>query len=377
MAIVPYRIDVSDDVLADLRARLRRTRWPDEVADADWEYGVPRGWLRELCEHWSERFDWRAVEAQLNGWPQFRAEINGAPIHFLHVRGQGPAPLPLVITVGWPSTFAEVLPVLAPLTDPAAFGAAAADAFDVVLPTIPGFGFSAPYARGGPLHVEDLWAELMSELGYPRFGAAGSDWGAYVTSRLGRFHADRMIGLQFFTTDLLSAEPPALELTDDEREYLARLRAWERTEGGYAAMHQTKPQTLAYGLTDSPAGLTAWILEKFHAWAGDDSSFTYDDLLTAATIYWVTETMNSSMRLYYEDRHDPRSAGLQAGERIDVPTGVATFPHGAEPTMPRSLVERVYPVQRWTELPRGGHFPAFETPAAMVNEVREFFRPLR
>jgi pimeloyl-ACP methyl ester carboxylesterase len=377
MTVVPYRIDIRDEALTDLRERLRRTRWPDEVAGSGWDYGVPRAWLRDLCDHWSESFDWRAIEARLNEWPQFRAEIAGAPIHFLHLRGQGPKPLPLLITVGWPSTFAEVLPVLRPLCDPASFGGDAADAFDVVVPTIPGFGFSAPYDRGGPLHIEDLWADLMSELGYPRFGSAGSDWGAYVTSRLGRFHPDRLVGLQFFTTDLQTPEPPAAELTSEERDYLARLRDWERFEGGYAAIQQTKPQTLAYGLTDSPAGLAAWIAEKFHAWADGNSSFTRDDLLTTATIYWVTDTINSSIRLYYEDRHDPRSGPLAPDERIHVPTGVVTFPHGAEPNMPRSLVERAYPVQRWTDLPGGGHFPGIETPDAMVNELREFFRPLR
>jgi pimeloyl-ACP methyl ester carboxylesterase len=361
-----YRINVRDEVLDDLRDRLARTRWPDEAEGAGWEYGVPVAWLRELCAYWRDEFDWRSVEARLNEWPQYLAHIRGTPIHYLHVRGTTPSPVPLLVTVGWPSTFAEVLPLLPYLTD-----------FDVVVPTLPGFGFSSPYTRGGPRRVHDLWATLMTDLGYERFGATGSDIGARVTSRLGYYHPDRLLGLHLSSVDIEQPDPLPDDLTEAERDYLARVERWERTEGGYAHIQATAPQTLAYGLADSPAGLAAWIAEKFRAWSDCDGDvyrrFSLDDLLTTATIYWATGTINSANRSYYESAHDPEPMRLPPGTRIEVPTAIAMFPGEAELVVPRSMVERCYRVVRWTDMPRGGHFAAFEEPELLAADLRATF----
>ncbi len=361
-----FRINVPNDDLDDLRDRLTRCRWPDEAEGAGWDYGVPVAWLRELCDYWRDEFDWRREEERLNALPQFLTYIRGTPIHYLHVRGQGPSPVPLLLTVGWPDTFAEVLPLLPLLTE-----------FDVVVPTLPGFGFSSPYTRRGPRRVHDLWAMLMSDLGYDRFGASGSDIGARVTSRLGRYHPERLIGIHLSSVDLEVPDPRPDDLTAEERDYLARVERWESTQGGYAHIQGTAPQTLAYGLTDSPVGLAAWILEKFRAWSdcGGDvyTRFSRDDLLTAATIYWVTGTINSANRSYFEAQHDPDPLRLPPGTRIEVPTAIAMFPGEAELVVPRSLAERCYRVEQWTDMPRGGHFAAFEEPELLADDIRRFF----
>jgi pimeloyl-ACP methyl ester carboxylesterase len=309
----PFQVNVDDVVLEDLMERLARTRWPDEVLSAGWDYGTNLVYLQELVEYWRTAFDWKKQERLINALPQYQAEIDGLNIHFVYLKGVGPSPLPLIITHGWPSSFVEMYPIIEPLADPARHGGDPADAFDVIVPSLPGFGFSGRPVQRGPAHADRLWRKLMTEvLGYKRFVAYGGDVGARVTSALGRFHGDVVSGIHIGSVDLEWPEPlPAdTDLTPAERDYLVRARRWEREEGAYGEMQATRPQTLAYGLNDSPVGLAAWIVEKFRAWSdcgGDiESCFTKDELLTNITIYWLTQTIGSSMRRYFEARHNPR-----------------------------------------------------------------------
>jgi pimeloyl-ACP methyl ester carboxylesterase len=380
----PFTLAVAPEVLSDLRERLVRTRWPDEVEGAGWDYGTELAYLKELVRYWLDGFDWRAQERRLNTLPQFRARAGGFDVHFVHVRGRGPAPLPLVISHGWPSTFHEMHRIVGPLSDPAAHGGSPEDAFDVVVPSLPGFGLSERPRRRGFVRVDDVWRALMTEvLGFRRFVAHGADVGARVTSALGRHHGDVVAAIHLGSVDLDWPEPlpPEAELSPEERDYLARVARWERTEGAYAELQATRPQTLAYGLNDSPAGLAAWIVEKFRAWSdchGDlESRFTKDDLLTTITLYWVTQTIGSSMRRYYERQHDPSAAPRPNGFRVETPTSVAMFPGERELIVPRRFAERVYQVVRWTDMPRGGHFAALEEPELLVADLREAFRETR
>ncbi|HEX7071377.1 MAG TPA: epoxide hydrolase [Rhodothermales bacterium] len=380
----PFRIQTSDALLHDLAARLARTRLPDAVEGAGWDYGTDRDYLQELIAYWRSQFDWYAQEEALNEIPQFVAEIYGLAIHFIHVRGKGDRPLPLVVTHGWPSTCFEMRRLIGPLTDPVAHGGNPGDAFDLVIPSLPGFGYSAKPTKRGFVRVDRLWRTLMTEvLGYPRFVAHGTDIGARVTSALGRFHEDVVTAIHLGSVDLDWPEPlpPESELSDAERDYLARVRHWEATEGAYAEIQATRPQTLTYGLHDSPVGLAAWIVEKFRAWsdcAGDvESRFSKDELLTNISIYWLTGTIGSSMRRYFEVRHGGAPHPLMPGERIEVPTGVAMFPGEKELLVPREFAERCYRIERWTDMPRGGHFPAIEEPELLIEDLRAFFRPFR
>jgi pimeloyl-ACP methyl ester carboxylesterase len=379
-----FSIEISGEAIEDLRDRLARTRWPDEVEGAGWDYGMSLPYLQELVEYWRTAFDWPKQERLLNELPQFVAPIDGLDVHFVHVRGAGPKPFPLVITHGWPSSFAEMVKVIGPLADPARHGADPADAFDVVVPSLPGHGFSGRPNHRGPTHTDRLWRKLMTEvLGYPRFGAHGGDVGARVTSALGRFHGDVVAGIHIGSVDLEWPDPlpPEPDLSEAERDYLERVRRWEREEGAYGEIQATRPQTAAYGLNDSPAGLAAWIVEKFWAWSdcgGDlESRFTKDELLTNVTIYWFTGTIGSSMRRYFEVRHDPERKPLNLGERIETPTGIAMFPGERDLLVPREWAERCYNLRRWTDMPRGGHFPALEEPELLVEDLRAFFRELR
>ncbi len=378
MGIQPFTIAVADDVLADLRRRLAATRWPDEVDDAGWDYGANLAYLKGLVAYWRDGFDWRAQEATLNQYAQYRADIDGVGVHFVHERGRGPHPLPLIITHGWPSSFAQMLKIVPLLTDPARYGGDPADAFDVVVPSLPGFGFSdRPRARGmNGQRIATLWARLMADtLGYRRFAAAGGDLGSPVTRRLALAHPDLVVGMHLTDVGYPTADRP--DFSAAERRYLDAVRDWSAHEGAYMMLQSIKPQTLAYGLTDSPVGLAAWIVEKFRAWsdcAGDvERRFSKDELLTTIMIYWVTETINSSVRLYYENRGIPPLAPEQ---RINVPAGVAIFPKDLA-LPPREWAERSLRVERWTEMPRGGHFAAMEEPALLVEDLRAFFRPLR
>jgi pimeloyl-ACP methyl ester carboxylesterase len=373
----PFTLAVADEVLTDLRERVARTRWPDAVDGAGWSYGTDLAYLRDLVTYWGATFDWRARERELNRFAHFRADVDGLGIHFVHERGHGPDPIPLILTHGWPSSFVEHLELLPLLTDPAAHGARAQDAFDVVVASLPGYGFSdRPRAAGmTKAAIADRWARLMRGLGYDRFGAHGSDIGAGVTVALGRQHPQRLIGMHL---SAYTFPKPPEPWTPAERTFVEAQERWQRTEGSYGAQQATKPQTLAYGLTDSPAGLAAWIVEKFRAWSdcgGDvESRFARDLLLTNLTIYWATETINSSTRVYYEEQQAPPPS-----TPVPVPAGFAVFPNEFVPEgrPPRELAERTFDVRRWTEHPRGGHFAALEEPAVLAEEIRAFFRPLR
>jgi pimeloyl-ACP methyl ester carboxylesterase len=379
--ITPFRVHVPDAVLDDLHDRLDRTRTPSAVAGAGWAYGTEPGFLADLLSHWRLGFDWRAAERALNGMPQFTAEVDGHRLHFVHVRGTGENPVPLLFSHGWPGSFWEVHKILGPLTDPAAHGGDPADAFDVIAPSLPGYGFS-PDPQVPGMHagrIGELFAGLMELLGYDRYGLQGGDWGALVTTRIAHAHPDRVAGLHLNMAgtrpDTGPGSPP---LTDAEQAFLKQVQRWRASEAGYQAIQGTKPQTLANALNDSPAGLAAWIVEKFRAWTdcgGDVTSvLSMDELLTNIMIYWVSGSIGSSTRLYYENPLDGWRLGV--GERIEVPTAYALLP-GEISQPPREWVERIYRLERWTEYERGGHFAALEQPVALVRDLREFFAPLR
>ncbi|PZC45623.1 MAG: Pimeloyl-ACP methyl ester carboxylesterase [Chloroflexi bacterium] len=383
MEASPFRIKVPGSVLQDLRRRLDRTRWPAELQDAGWDYGASLGYIQELAEYWRTQFDWRAQERALNAFRHFRASVEGHGIHFIHERGRGPNPFPIVLTHGWPSTFLEMLKMVPFLTDPESHGGSAEDAFDVVVPSLPGFGFSDhPTQRGVNASLAgDLWARLMTDaLGYQRFGACGGDIGARVTARLGFAHAKNVVGIHLNSLPTISPYlgPGARPLSEAEQAFLQDRETWLDAEGGYSHIQRTKPQTLAHALNDSPAGLAAWIVEKFRSWSDCDGEverrFTKDELLTNITIYWVTQTITSSVRIYYESQRSPWR--FAEGDRIEVPSGFASFPAELNHP-PREWAERLVNLQRWTDMPRGGHFAAWEEPELLAEEIREFFRPLR
>ncbi len=376
-----FRIEVPQETLDDLRGRLARTRWIDEVEGAGWDYGTNLGYLRDLTGHWREGFDWREQEAGLNEFAQFRAEIDGFGLHFVHERGRGPDPTPILLLHGWPDSFYRFHKLIPMLTDPERFGGDPADSFDVVVPSLPGYGFSdRPTERGMTAErVADLMHGLMTDaLGYERFGAHGGDVGSGLTETLARKHAGSLAGIHLTDvpyTHMFTMAPD--DLSEAEQEYLTAGQRWLMQEGAYAMEQSTKPQTLAYGLNDSPAGLAAWIVEKFRAWSdcdGDvEKSFSRDELLTNITIYWATQTIKSSFLTYFEGGGD---SSEDAGSRVEVPTGVAIFPKDIVPA-PRDYGERFFNVQRWTEMPRGGHFAAMEEPELLAEDLRAFFRDLR
>jgi pimeloyl-ACP methyl ester carboxylesterase len=382
MDIQPFKIAVSQEVLDDLHERLAQTRWPDEVRGAGWRYGADLATMRDLAEYWRTSFDWRAQEARLNAFSNYRATVDGFGIHFIHARGKGPKPLPLLISHGWPSTFAEMANLIPLLTDPAAHSGDPADSFDVVVPSVPGFGFSDRLIEPGMARwrVADLLAKLMAGLGYERYGLQANDIGAVISGWLALDHPGRVIAFQ----NMMPTFPPpdfddGPPMSDAEKAFAATAAAWGQEEGGYDAIQATRPQTLAYGLNDSPVGLLAWIVEKWRAWTDPDGDiekyFSKDELLTHVTIYWVTEAINSANRSYYERAHDTRKLAPQ--DRITVPTGVALTTEAVE-RAPREWVERRYTdIRRWTEFPTGGHFIAAEQPEMLAMEIREFFREFR
>ncbi len=378
-SIHPFQIEISDAQLDDLRDRLARTRWPAELPDVGWSRGVPLGYLQDLAEYWRTSYDWRSQQAQLNEVPQFTTEIDGQNVHFLHVRSPEPGALPLIITHGWPGSIVEFLDVIGPLTDPRAHGADAADAFDVVAPSIPGFGFSGPTHETGwdTDRVARAWAELMHRLGYERYGTQGGDTGALVSPKLGRIAADHVVGVH--ANGLFgfpSGDPDELaDLSDAEQARLEVLKRWRDEFSGYAILQSTRPQTLAYALTDSPVGQLAWIVERFKDWTDPAAELPEDAvdrarLLTNVTIYWLTGTAGPSAQLYYEGA----AAWGETPEPSGVPTGVAVFPMD---TSIRRLVEREHSITHWTEYDRGGHFAAMEAPDLLVDDIRTFFRTIR
>jgi pimeloyl-ACP methyl ester carboxylesterase len=377
----PFRLHVPDEALDDLRERLTRTRWPDEIPGSGWTYGSNREFMRGLVEHWRNGFDWRAQEAKINAFDQFRAEVGGIDLHYIHQPGVGPDPLPLLLVHGWPGSVWEFHDLIPRLTDPARFGGDPRDAFTVIAPSLPGYtlSFKPGQPRFDVVAMADLFAGLMTDvLGYPRFAVQGGDWGGYVVARLGAMHADRLLGIHLNFLPLRADIPFPAELSDEERIYRQELEHWQREETGYHAIQGTKPQTLAYGLTDSPAGLAGWILEKFRTWSdcGGDvySRFSRDELLTNITIYWVTGTINAANRLYCETRRSGRFGA--ATEKVTVPTGAAIFPKELF-RPPRVWAEAVYDIVQWTRMGSGGHFAAMEEPDALVGDIRSFFRGVR
>lgn len=378
----PFLLHVPGEQIADLRRRLAHARWPDQAPGDPWATGTDLTWLQGLVAYWGESFDWRAQEARLNALPQYTVELAGIDLHFLHVPGKGPAPMPLLLSHGWPGSVFEFLALIPRLTDPASYGGDAADAFTVVAPSLPGYGlsFKAGQRRFSVEAMADCFASLMTDvLGYPRFGAQGGDWGASISARLAHAHADKLHGIHLnlmpTPRDPLAFESP----NEEERAYLLDLDRWLKEETGYSTQQATRPQTLAYALTDSPVGLAAWIAEKFRAWSdcgGDiDKVFSRDDLLADISLYWFTGAIGSSFWPYYARWHG--AWPVPAGATVHVPTGYCEFP--AEIVRPpRSLAERTYRnIQRWTVMPQGGHFAAMEQPEALADEIRAFFRPLR
>ncbi|MET0337920.1 MAG: epoxide hydrolase family protein [Caulobacter sp.] len=377
----PFSIHVPDAVLTDLKRRLRQTRWTDEIAAEPWRYGPPLNYMKEFVADWVERYDWRAQEARLNGLRQFVTSIDGHDIHFIHEAAAGPDPLPLILTHGWPGSFVEMRHIIPMLTNPAAHGADPADAFEVVVPSIPGSGFSARPTQAGMDYsvVADLWVKLMERLGHRRFGAQGGDWGMWVSAALARQHPGRVVGLHLnYLSSRFRAGGSADKASAEEQDFVDRAARWAEAEGGYIAIQATKPLTLGYGLNDSPAGLAAWLLEKFKTWSdcvhAPEEAIGRDDLITNIMVYWVTQTAHSAARFYAGSRNNPFH--LTQGEKITPPCGIAIFP--AElPMPPRSYVERAFNIVRWTEAPKGGHFAALEQPAILAEDIRSFFRPLR
>ena len=374
--IQPFRIEVPDSVLTDLRERLARTRWPEPLDDPDWDYGIEQGSLRELAEAWQGAYDWRRHEAELNAWPQLRTRIDGHDFHVLHARSPHDGALPLILTHGWPGSIVEFLDVLGPLVDPPAHGGAAADAFHVVCPSLPGYGFSRPTNAKGwhPRRIGRAWAELMRRLGYRRYVAQGGDFGSVVSQFLAREDPERCAALHL---NFLFLPPPPGDLDEDGVAAAAAFRRYLAEEAAYAQLHATKPETLGYALNDSPVGLLAWIAEKFRAWTDCrgviEHAVSRDRLLTNVTLYWVTGSAPSAARLYREAR---LAHALAVPPRLATPLGHARFPKEIL-WSPRAWLEPWYDLQHWTDMPRGGHFAALEQPALLVDDLRRFFARFR
>jgi microsomal epoxide hydrolase len=380
-AIRPFTIRVPDAVLADLKTRLKSPRVPESLNGDGWTYGTDTTYLKQLVAYWRDRFDWRAQERSLNRFEQFTTNIDGLTLHFIHRRSKQPNALPLLITHGWPGSFVEFAKVIDPLTDPGAHGGRAEDAFDVVIPSIPGFAFSEKPRGSGysPARIAALEAKLMARLGYQRYGVQGGDWGSIIGTQVALNDAPHVAGLHLnMCTAAAPPGDPNEGLSEPEKARLKVRQTFQAEETGYQQIQGTKPQTIGIALNDSPVGLAAWIVEKFRTWCDCDGTpdtiFTKDELLTNITLYWATETAASSARIYYESRHAlPEPGGPR---RIEVPTACADFPKEII-WAPRRWMEKRYNITRWTEMPRGGHFAAFEQPGLFVDDVRAFFRTIR
>ena len=377
----PFSIQIEDDVLIDLKARIRNTRWPDPAPDVAWEQGTDLGYLKGLLAYWADGFDWRAQEHQLNAFAHFRADLD-IKVHFIHERARRGNGIPLILTHGWPSSFVELVPLIPMLTDPRSHGIEGA-AFDVVIPSLPGYGFSERPDRTGVnyRYTAELWHRLMGGLGYEQYGAQGGDFGAGVATFMALDHPGQVIGVHLNNLEIAPyTGRGSRPLSEEEQSYLKHNHAFWEKEGGYKAIQSTRPQTLGYALNDSPAGLAAWILEKWRSWAdshGDlDRRFSRDFLLTNLTIYWATRTITSSMRDYV----DNRSHGITLGpdDVVKVPTGIALFAKqfADEGMPPRAWAERLYSVRRWTPMPAGGHFAAAEEPELLARDIAVFFGEL-
>jgi epoxide hydrolase len=375
--ITPFRIEIPDADLEDLHQRLRRTRWPDPETTGDWSQGIPLDYTRSLCDYWLERYDWRASETRLNRFPQFRTEIDGVGIHFVHVRSPEDGALPLVITHGWPGSIVEFHKVIEPLANPVAFGGSAADAFHVVCPSLPGYGFSGKPDRPGwsTTRTAGAWDQLMVRLGYPRYAAQGGDWGAQVTTGLGMYHAGHVAGIHLNMPIAFPDQASRDDLTEREQAALASMDYYSKWDSGYSKEQSTRPQTVGYGLADSPAGLCAWIVEKFWAWTDCDGDpvnvLTRDELLDNVMFYWLPATGASSARLYWESFSKPLLGP------VAVPVGCSIFPKEIFRPSRRWAEKQLTNVHYWNELDKGGHFAAFEQPETYVDEVRACFRSIR
>jgi pimeloyl-ACP methyl ester carboxylesterase len=384
----PFRIETPQSDLDDLNDRLTRTRWPGELPGVGWARGVPAAYLRELAEYWRDEFDWRAMESRLNELPQFITEIDGANVHFVHVTSPEPDATPLLITPGWPSSFVEYLDVIGPLTDPRAHGGDPADAFHVVIPAIPGYGFSGPTRETGWDHyrVARAWRELMARLGYERYVAQGGDWGMMVSLELGMADPEHVAGVHLNTLATFPPDDPAelAQLGEAEMARIGRLVYFDRELSAYLKLLATRPQTVAYGLTDSPVGQLAWIMEKYREWTGSRSvpedAVNRDLMLANVTVYWLTATAGSSAQLYYEslDRDSDNLVGSWGGPwELAMPAGIAVFAHDVVLPL-RRFADRVLPtITHWSEFDRGGHYPALEEPDLYVTDVRDFARSLK
>ncbi|MBD3678679.1 MAG: epoxide hydrolase [Rhodobacteraceae bacterium] len=381
MRATPFTLQVPDADIEDLKARLARTRLPDQPPGPAWQSGTDLDYLRDLVGYWRDGFDWRAQEAALNAFPQFKIPLHDIDLHFIHAEGKGPNPMPLLLLHGWPGSVFEFLDILPRLTDPAAFGGDPADAFTVVAPSLPGYGLSfAPGQRRFSVQeMADCFADLMPALGYEHFGVQGGDWGGFTGSAMGLRHPERLIGLH---QNLIAIRPdptPVPDATPEEARYAEEIGVWVNEESGYTWIQATRPQTLAYGVTDSPAGLAGWIVEKFHAWTDNDgtpeSAVDRDRMLANISLYWFTGAIGSSFWPYYA-RHRGEWP-VPDGAKVTVPFGYAAFPCEIR-RPPRSIAERAYTdIRRWTEMEKGGHFAAMEQPEALAGEIREFFRALR
>jgi pimeloyl-ACP methyl ester carboxylesterase len=381
-AITATKLDIPEPVISDLRERLARTRFPDQAPGPAWSYGTDLEYLRQLVDYWRSGFDWRAQEASLNVFPQYKTALSDIEVHFLHVPGRGPAPCPLLLMHGWPGSVFEFVDIIPRLTDPARFGGDPADAFTVVAPSLPGYGlsFRPGQPRFGIEEICDTLAVLMHDrLGYAKFAAQGGDWGAVIASRMGYAHPDKLLGVHLNLLAVRRERDSAAPPTPEEERYYGELATWLREETGYQSIQGTRPQTLAFALTDSPAGLAAWIVEKFRARSdcggNIESAISRDRLLANISFYWFTGAIGSSFFPYYARMHRPWP--IPAGQTIDVPTGYAEFPREIL-RPPRSLAARTYTdIRRWSALPHGGHFAAMEQPETLAHEVQAFFRPLR
>ena len=386
--IQPFKIDIAPQILTDLQQRLSGTRWTSQIAGTGWDAGTDLGYLRDLVGYWQHDFDWRRQERILNEFEHFKARVRDVGIHFIHQRGKGPAPFPLILTHGYPDSFYRFLKLIPMLTDPVAHGGRAEDAFDVVVPDLPGYGFSdKPAKHGSIFQVNDLWASLMTDtLGYPKFGAHGGDWGSTVTEQLARSHPGSVLAIHLTDVPfghLLQKRPD--DLSPAERKFFEHNDKWLPAEGAYAAIQSSKPQSLAHAMNDSPAGLAAWIVEKFRAWSdcdGDiETRFSKDELLTQIMIYWATESIGSSFLPYYDFANAGALQWIQEGVKnwlgaSRVPAAFALFPKDIS-RPPREWAQRFFNVQRWTEMPRGGHFAALEEPAKLAEDIRAWFRQFR
>ncbi|MFN0161591.1 MAG: epoxide hydrolase family protein [Burkholderiales bacterium] len=371
----PFRLHIESAAIDELKARLARVRWPDEAPVAPWSYGTSVSFMREMVATWRDGFDWRATESALNAWPQYRTVIDGIDVHFLHVPGRGPRPRPLLLSHGWPGSILEFMKVIPLLTDPAAHGGDAADAFTVVVPSLPGYtlSFADNQPRKSLPEIGAMFDTLMDRLGYARYGAQGGDWGSFVTAWLGAERPQRVAGIHLNMMPLRRDAALFSNPTAAEKAYMAELDHFLKEETGYQAIQGTRPQTLAFGLADSPVGLAAWITEKYRAWTDCDgdprNSLTMDEMLGNISLYWFTNCIGASFWPYYARLH----GRWPIDGRIEVPTGYCAFPREIL-RPPRESAERVFNIQRWTVMERGGHFAALEKPRELVDEVRAFFR---